>query len=145
MKVWERRNMRRTKKKGCSTVILLQMTHIRKSIGICLLILYPTGDTAVDVSILVNSTLKEKTRSKLLALRARRIWTVIWIQGSPTIWLSTWSCAPRADQLRSELTFPKMTKQENFTNEFRSAKNSGRPPGRKEQPNLGRRNLSYLT
>lgn len=54
-------------------MILLQMTHIRKSIGICLLILYPTGDTAADVPILVSFTLEEQTRSKLLALRARLI------------------------------------------------------------------------
>ena len=36
--MWERRNMRRTKNKGCTTVIiLLQMTHSRKSIGILLI------------------------------------------------------------------------------------------------------------
>ena len=36
--MWERRNMRRMKNKGCTTVIiLLRMTHSRKSIGILLI------------------------------------------------------------------------------------------------------------
>lgn len=145
MKVWERRNTRRTKKKGCSTVILLQMTHRRKSTGICSWILYPTWGRAADMPILVSSKPEEQTQSKLLALSARSIWIVIWIQGSPTIGISTVSRCPTAHQLRSGLTFPTIAKQEKLTTELASPMHLGRYWVKEEQPNLGRRNLTYLT
>lgn len=64
MKVWERRNMRRTKKGCTATIILLQMTHIRKSIGICLLIGKPPIRPSYRCSILAGSRLQEEPWSK---------------------------------------------------------------------------------